>query len=311
MSENTLHIEAFLNDSADLGKFSIDELKNTLVCDIGGVSETYTELDLVDRRLSIYIEFFDGYDKEIKRALQLVRKFGFSTSHAKLFLESSGETALFKIFDNKLMKFESKKDFREHIEDGKSLPDVPFDFGRSRLSHTCIVRLRVKAKSRRSSIYETFKNCVGKLAQDPVHYQKFVNEFSGLIKPKEKDQVEWCQLMLQGQPIPETNGPSSLIKGLVFVEEFGTSLYLGFDLTACLDLDFDSSRKLYSPAERQFQNFYWILKEVSGVSKVWFKIHPGDNVGYELYGCNPGMGDSPTLFGEKVSPEHFYRVFRG
>ena len=302
MSENSLSVEAKLNES-NLEVVESTILLKSLLKDCKDLSADHTELEIEDNSVKLHIEFFSGQEAEIQQIIECLSQNKCQNIHANLYLDSTGDTSFYKMYDEKLMHFESKKDYREHIADSVSLPEENFDYGRQRTDHTCMIRLRIKAKSKRKIIYDTFANYIGMLAKDKETYDKFVNEFNALIKPQSKDSISWFGDGGNG-------APKSLIKGLVFVKEFGTSLYLGFDLTACPDLDFKATG-FYSPAEKQFEELFYVFKEVAGVSKTWIKIHPGDNVGFEFYGCNPGMGDSPSLWGDPVTPEHYYYVFRG
>ena len=305
MSENTLSVDANLKESSQ-NVINTEKLLESLLKEVELLSLENTELAIEEKSVKIFIEFFDGQEVEIQQILEFLKQNDFENAHANLWLDSTGDTSFYKMYDEKLMHFESKKEYREHIADSVSLPEESFDYGRQRTDHTCMIRLRIKAKSKRKIIHDTFANYTGMLAKDKETYDKFVSEFNALIKPQSKDSISWFGDGGNG-------APKSLIKGLVFVKEFGTSLYLGFDLTASPDLDFKASGRfnLYSPAEKQFVELFYVFKEVAGVSKTWIKVHPGDNIGYEFYGCNPGMGDSPSLWSDPVTPEHYYYVFRG
>jgi hypothetical protein len=305
MSENSLSVEAKLKESS-LEVVESAVLLESLLKDCDDLSADNTELEIVDTAVKVHIEFFSGQESEIQQILECLRQNNCQNVHANLYLDSTGDTSFYKMYDEKLMHFESKKDYREHIADSVSLPEESFVYGRQRTDHTCRIRRRIKAISKRKIIHDAFANYTGMLAKEKEIYDKFVTEFNALIKPQSKDSISWFGDGGNG-------APKSLIKGLVFVKEFGTSLYLGFDLTASPDLDFKASGRfnLYSPAEKQFAELFYVFKEVAGVSKTWIKVHPGDNIGYEFYGCNPGMGDSPSLWSDPVTPEHYYYVFRG
>jgi hypothetical protein len=240
-----------------------------------------------------------SFDKAvIERMLGALEALGASKAHAEAWLESVGEELVYARTDDALHVFQSIEELeleRKRLAEKARAVAAPlaFDYGKAGVAETALLRLTVQAKGKRARLAEAFRTA---LPRTPEAAEAFQAAILPLFSSKDHH-FEWCRFRWADGD-KWTHGPADLIRGLVFVEERESDLYLGFDLAGLDLIDPDA----WNPMA-EFEWLLFIARHLNGVRKAWVKVRYDWRVEEEAYGYWPLPTDEPVLSTRPLSDD--------
>lgn len=154
--------------------------------------------------------------------------------------------------------------------------DLVINYGKDQRENTILIRLHIKAKSKRLKLSKLFLMALEN--PDNKAHENFVSLFNLSIKSKTHD-IVWCKFKWKDDKSWTEVCSDDLFYSLTDVVEDDEYLYLAFDID-----------RLSKARPFKLDDFIWfIFINLDGVKKVWVQYRPGSH--QHLYLYYPGMGD--------------------
>ena len=244
-------------------------------------------IEYTGNKAKYFRAFFSPDLGKLNQLLRDLEEKGVSDLVARAWYDNSGEEIYFVRIDGKLLEFSSTEERDEYLDKrNKGDLNVKINYGKKTKKHTILIRLHVKAKSKREKLLALFSS-----ACNCLENSNFVEAFKSLVKSDSHD-IEWCRFKWKSDEAWKEVCSEDLSAAFTDVQEIDEYLLLAFDLD-----------KISTDSNVVIDNFIWfIFSELDGVRKVWVKYRPKNHMEQYLY--FPGMGDESFFVGRKIKNDN-------
>ena len=244
-------------------------------------------IEYTGNKAKFFRAFFSPDLGKLDHLLRDLEEKGVSNLVARAWYDNSGEETYFVRIYGKLLEFSSTEEIDEYLDEiNKGDLNVKINYGKKTKKHTMLIRLHVKAKSKREKLLALFSS-----ARNCPESSNFVEAFKSFIKCDSHD-IEWCRFKWKKDEKWNEVCSEDLSAAFTDVQEIDEYILLAFDLD-----------KISTDSNIDVDSFIWVVfSELDGVRKVWVKYRPKKYMEQYLY--FPGMGDESYFVGRDIKNDN-------